>query len=281
MNQKEEKGSSGPRPRYVWDPKKLAWIETTEAEREEPAAEEAAVEAKGEERQEEAIVEPKRGERLEEATIEPKGEEGSAEVPVEAAPVEVPVEAGGPQYRGAWIRLLGLLIDLVVLIVIYFIVSRVSGINTTVNTASGTTVTSFSTWQQWLFAAIISIYFVGFWAWRGQTPGKMLIGAKIVKTDGRPIGIGRALLRFVVYFLYLLLWGFTGSRLIVLFVIIIIALIILAFNRRKRGIHDLIAGTVVINSRTKKPKPVEAEPADTSEIAQHSVASEPETDKKD
>jgi uncharacterized RDD family membrane protein YckC len=123
-----------------------------------------------------------------------------------------------------------------------------------------------------LFAAIILFYFVGFWAWRGQTPGKMLIGAKIVKKDGRPIGIGRALLRFFVYFLYLLLWGFAGSRLIVLFVIIIIALIILAFNRRKRGIHDFIAGTVVIKSRPKKPMPVEYEP---------SVASEPETDKQE
>jgi len=271
MNQKEEKGSSGPKPRYVWDPKKLAWVETTEAETAEPAIEKAA-------------VEPKREEVLEEAAAEAKAEEVTGEAAEEGAPVEVPVEAVGPQYRGAWSRLLGLLIDIIVLLVISLIVSRASGAGTTVNTAAGTTVTSFSTWQQWLFAAILLFYFVGFWAWRGQTPGKMLIGAKIVKTDGRPIGIVRALLRFVVYFLYLLLWGFAGSRLIVLFVIIIIALIILAFNRRKRGIHDFIAGTVVIKSRTKKAQPVEAEAADAAEAtetAEPSVASETDADKQE
>jgi len=49
MNQEEKKGSSEPKPRYVWDPKKLAWVETTEPEIQEPATERAAVEPKPEE----------------------------------------------------------------------------------------------------------------------------------------------------------------------------------------------------------------------------------------
>jgi len=271
MSQKEEKGSAEPKPRYVWDSKKLAWVETTGAEAEESATEEVA-------------VEPKREEVLEEATVEAKVEEVTGEAAIEGPQVEAPVEAVGPRYRGAWIRLVALIVDVIVLVVIAYIVGLASGTKIVENTASGTAVTSFSTWQQWLFVGIISLYFVGFWAWRGQTPGKWLLGAKIVKTDGRAIGIGRALLRFFVYFLYLLVWGFAGSRLIVLFVIIIIALIILASNRRKRGIHDFIAGTVVINSRAKKPQPVEAESADVAEAtetAEPPVASEPETDKQE
>ena len=268
MNQKEEKGSSGPKPRYVWDPKKLAWVETTEAETEEAAPEKAAVESTRE-----AVVE--------EVTAGAKEEEGSAEVPVEAAPVEVPVEAVGPQYRGAWIRLVAFIIDGVLLLIILLILSSAFGTGAIINTAEGKEVMTFVRWQQWAVASLILVYFVGFWAWRGQTPGKMLIGAKIVKKDGRPIGIIRALLRFAVYFAYLIVWAFAGLSILVMIIILFVVMLTIAVNRGKRGIHDFIAGTVVIKSRTKKAQPVEAEPADTSEIAEPSVASEPDTDKQD
>jgi uncharacterized RDD family membrane protein YckC len=271
MNQKEEKGSSEPKPRYVWDPKKLAWVETTEAEVQEPATERAA-------------VEPKSDEVLEEAEVEARAEEVAGEAAAEGAPVKGVVEAGGLQYRGAGLRLLALIADAIVLVIVLTIVSQVSGVQPITNTASGTAVTSFSSGRQWVFIAILVVYFVGFWAWRGQTPGKMLMGAKIVKTDGRPIGIGRALLRFVVYFLYLLVWGFTGGRPIVLIVIIVVPLIIVALNKRKRGIHDFIAGTVVVNSRPKKAEPVEIEAIDISEApetAEPSSIGEPETDKQE
>jgi hypothetical protein len=38
MDRNEEKGSPEVKPRYVWDPKKLAWVETTEAETTEEAS---------------------------------------------------------------------------------------------------------------------------------------------------------------------------------------------------------------------------------------------------
>lgn len=268
MDHEEEKGSSQPKPRYVWDPKKLAWVETTEAE--EPATEEVA-------------VEPKREEVSEEAAVEAKAEEVRGEAAVEGTPVEVPGEAVGPQYRGAWIRLVALIVDLIVLTVISYILARASGVQILKNTASGTVITQPSSWEQWLFFVIIFFYFVGLWTWRGQTPGKWLLGAKIVKTDGRPIGIGRALLRLIVYVLYLLVWALLGTRIIVLFLIGIIAFIVVALSKKKRGIHDLIAGTVVINSRPKKPAPVAvAEPVDAAEAtetAEPASADEPKTNK--
>jgi len=264
MDQEEEKGLSGPKPRYVWDPKKLAWVEITEAATEEPASEKAA-------------VEPKSDEVLEEAKVEARAEEVAGEAVVEGAPAEAVAEAVGPQYRGAGIRLVAFIFDAIVLMIIGYLFNQVSGSQSLINAASGEAVNRL-TWQTGVFIGILLVYFVGFWAWRGQTPGKMLMGAKIVKNDGGKIGIGRALLRFIVYFLYLMVGGF---GLLALAGATIVALVIVALNKRKRGIHDFIAGTVVVDSRAPAPQLVEAEASSASEVSEPPVASEPETDKQE
>jgi uncharacterized RDD family membrane protein YckC len=266
MDRKEEKGSSEPKPRYVWDPKKLAWIETTEAALEEPAAEKAAAEPKHEEGSKEAIVEP-------------KAEEVSPEVPEEGAPVEKAVEAVGPQYKGAWARLLGIIIDGLVMGLISIAFSRAFGSGT----SAGNLVSTSNTPVSWAILGVVVVYLVGLGAWRGQTLGKMVIGAKIVKTDGKPIGVGRALLRFVGYLIYFVIIYLLKASIIGVLVALFIALMIIGTNKKKRGLHDFIAGTVVINSRPKKPEPVAvAEPVDATEAtetAESPVTSEPETDK--
>jgi uncharacterized RDD family membrane protein YckC len=270
MNREEEKGQSEPKPRYIWDPKKLAWVETTETEIHEAAAERAAVEPETEEVTEESRAKAGAEEVVEEA----KAEEYTGVAVAESAAVEsVAVQAAGPQYKGAGIRLVALIIDLVVFLVISIIVGQVSGASGLINSTTGQTVARVVTWQQWMYIGIITTYFVGFWAWRGQTPGKMLTGLKVVKTNGRPIGVGRAVLRYVVFFLYLMLWGFTGT-LAFLFAIIFGVLIIIPFNKKKRTIHDFIAGTVVVGSRAPAPQPVEVEASDVSETAEVASASE-------
>jgi len=276
MNPEEKKGASEPKPRYVWDPKKLAWVETTEPEIQEPAMERAA-------------VEPKPEEVLEEAKVEAKAEADTGEAVEEVAAVEgAKVEAGGLRYKGPGVRFVAFVGDLVVFLVISIILGQVPGVSGIVNSVSDARTVSFAAWQQWMYIGIITAYFVGFWTWRGQTPGKMVTGLKIVKTDGSPIGIRRAVLRFIVFFLYLMLWASLSVSIGVLFAIIIGALIITAFNKKRKGIHDFIAGTVVINSRAPKPEPVEVEASEvpeaaelpgTSELSEPPVASEPETDK--
>jgi uncharacterized RDD family membrane protein YckC len=51
------------------------------------------------------------------------------------------------------------------------------------------------------------VYLVGFWAMNGGTPGKILLGMRIVGPDGslHGIGWGRAILRLLGYFLSSLL----------------------------------------------------------------------------
>jgi len=73
-----------------------------------------------------------------------------------------------------------------------------------------------------------------FWRFRGATPGKMLVKAKIVTADGlRQPSTGRLIGRFLAYFVSIIP-SFLGFLWI-------------AFDKRKQGWHDKLAGTVVIN----------------------------------
>jgi uncharacterized RDD family membrane protein YckC len=77
------------------------------------------------------------------------------------------------------------------------------------------------------------VYFVGLWAWRGQTIGMMPFKLRVVRADdGGHVDLGQSLLRYV---------GF-----IISFAVILIGLIWAAFDCRKQGWHDKIVGTVVV-----------------------------------
>ena len=82
---------------------------------------------------------------------------------------------------------------------------------------------------------IFSIFFViGFWTWKGQTPGKMLFGIRIVMTDGSPIGLRTSILRYVGQIIGALL--------------LFVGFLMIAWDRRKQGLHDKLAGTVVVRT---------------------------------
>jgi len=84
------------------------------------------------------------------------------------------------------------------------------------------------------------LYFTLFWAWRGQTPGKMLIRAKVVRSNGEALSFGHAALRFLAFF--------------VCFLTVYIGFIMVAFNLQKRGLHDTIADTRVIKLEARITK---------------------------
>ncbi len=97
-------------------------------------------------------------------------------------------------------------------------------------TAAGDALTGFV-----LQVALNIAYVIGFWSAKGATPGKMVMGIQITTVDGEPIGSGRAILRYIGYFVSWITLG--------------IGFLIIAFNREKRGLHDYIAGTVVVKTR--------------------------------
>jgi uncharacterized RDD family membrane protein YckC len=80
--------------------------------------------------------------------------------------------------------------------------------------------------------AVSLAYHVLYWGQRGQTPGKMLMGVRVVRQDGGELGYGRAFLRWVGYYVALLPFG--------------LGLILVLLHPRRRGLHDLLAGTSVV-----------------------------------
>lgn len=221
MDNEKEEGSAEPRAGYVWDPDKLAWVETVE----------------------EPIVE--------EVPAEITREEGSAEIAEGADLVEAVEEAEGLVYKGALIRLGAFVIDFIALGIIGFILTAIVGTESTV--------------AEYLPLAVGFIYFVGFWSWRGQTPGKMVIRARIVKSDGSTIGFGNAILRYLFYLVpHAPILFFAGHVVGVLPLLLgaFVGLIIIALSSRKRGLYDMVAGTCVIDSRAIVLEPY------TDELAQ-------------
>jgi uncharacterized RDD family membrane protein YckC len=83
-----------------------------------------------------------------------------------------------------------------------------------------------------------AIAVVVFWITRQATPGKMLLGMRIVdaKTGG-PLSTGQAIGRYLGY--YLSIFG------------LFLGFIWVAFDARKQGWHDKLAGTVVVRARKR------------------------------
>lgn len=82
------------------------------------------------------------------------------------------------------------------------------------------------------------LYFVGFWLWKGQTPGLMVIRARVVREDGKPLDLRSSIMRFIGYLVCLFTFG--------------IGFIAVIFDLRKQGWHDRIAGTRVVSTRGNK-----------------------------
>lgn len=79
-------------------------------------------------------------------------------------------------------------------------------------------------------------YFIVFTGYGGQTPGKMLLGIKVIRTDDGEIGYARAFLREAPGKLISTLTFGLGFFLI-------------GVQPEKRGLHDLLAGTGVVKLR--------------------------------
>jgi uncharacterized RDD family membrane protein YckC len=84
-----------------------------------------------------------------------------------------------------------------------------------------------------LWVALWWIYFVVSWGKAGASPGKWLLGLRIIDYRQRyPIGFGRATLRLLAYMVSSLTLG--------------IGHLLVLFRRDRRALHDILAGTRVV-----------------------------------
>lgn len=85
-----------------------------------------------------------------------------------------------------------------------------------------------------LFGYILSFaYYIFFTGYCGQTPGKMALRIKVIRTDGSQLSYGRAAFREVVA-------KFISG------IILCIGYLMVAFDEQKQGLHDRMSDTYVI-----------------------------------
>ncbi|HJT63991.1 MAG TPA: RDD family protein [Candidatus Limnocylindria bacterium] len=147
-----------------------------------------------------------------------------------------PAQAGpapGLRYGGFWVRFIAIFLDGIVIGVITsaLAVFALGGEMMVTTTEAG--VLTFNTTTNAFGALVGLLYFVGFWGWRGQTPGMIPFNMRVVMADdgSKPDWV-RMLLRYV--------------GLLISIAVFFLGVIWAGFDRRKQGWHDKIAGTVVV-----------------------------------
>ena len=137
-----------------------------------------------------------------------------------------------PEYVGFWPRVGAAIIDTILMLVIVaplvtFIYGREYWLSDRIIAGPADFLIN------WIFPAVAVILF---WIYRQATPGKMAIGAKIVdeKTGGKP-STGQLIGRYLGYYVSILP--------------LMLGIIWVAFDPRKQGFHDKLAGTLVVRSK--------------------------------
>jgi len=151
------------------------------------------------------------------------------------------------EYAGFWVRLGAGVIDLLVCgVILGFMVLIIACVFAAMGQDYGVAAASPSSGDAGLGYSVVLVlilgmivgwfigmpYFVGFWVWRGQTPGKLVMGIKVIRTDSSPVTLQYALLRYA---------GYVASA-----AILFVGFIRIAFDSHKQGTHDKIADTYVV-----------------------------------
>lgn len=144
------------------------------------------------------------------------------------APEAEPGPAQGVEFAGFGARLVAYIIDSLIL-------SVVAGVLIVVGLAVGREIAILGV-PLILAAFVFSLlYFPYYWQKSGQTPGKKMMGIKVVRdADGGTLTWGTAIIRMVGYWV-------SG-------LVFYLGYIWVFIDKRKRGWHDLIASTVVIKA---------------------------------
>lgn len=151
------------------------------------------------------------------------------------------------EYAGFGLRFLAFLIDTLLLIAVAYVISLIIGGDTTAATANqqmspDENIKAIAKLLNggengvWISNLINVIYFVGMNTAFGATLGKMALGLKLVKSDGSPISLGTAIIRYIIESI---LAALTCG----------LMFISIATSPTKQGWHDSIAGTAVIRTR--------------------------------
>lgn len=141
------------------------------------------------------------------------------------------------EYAGFWVRALATIIDSILIMLIafpplvyiygweYFYVEKTGFIAGPAD--------FLISWVLPFVAVIV------FWIKKQATPGKMVVGVKVVDAvTGNTMSVGQSIGRYLAYIVSLLPLG--------------LGFVWIAFDNKKQGWHDKLAGTVVVKSKEHK-----------------------------
>lgn len=134
-------------------------------------------------------------------------------------------------YAGFWIRLAASLIDTVIFVIVLGIpLTMIFGID-----FSGANATNSGFMVNFLQYALPIVITIWFWIKYLGTPGKMLLKLQVVDANtGQSLRTPQAIGRYLGYYISLIPF--------------MLGFIWVAFDARKQGFHDKLAGTVVIHT---------------------------------
>jgi uncharacterized RDD family membrane protein YckC len=141
--------------------------------------------------------------------------------------------AGSAQvaYGGFWIRLVAYIIDAILLSLAFGVLASIFGVSIFEPNMENfdPTLNLVTLVIGWLYFALLES------SERGATVGKMAMGLRVVTSDGQRLSFLNATGRYFAK--------------IISAIILLIGFIMIGFTDKKRGLHDMIAGTLVIKVR--------------------------------
>jgi len=171
------------------------------------------------------------GSSLEQAQDELLKESVQLEEPTFEESVELREEMISFNLAGIGSRAVAFIIDLIILIGITVIVLGF-GISVVDISFDASSNMSELIWSFFGLFLLSSTYFIFLHGAGGKTIGKMICGIKVIKDDGESIGLWKAFVRWIGYFISSILYiGFVWA----------------IFDSKSQAWHDKIAGTYVVN----------------------------------
>jgi uncharacterized RDD family membrane protein YckC len=175
-------------------------------------------------------------------------------VAARAPPATIPEDDDGPEIgvsAGLGRRFVACIVDIVLILVFgciaasvlglfrglqnayFYFVQRIPVEELTIEGTTGALVASILAAYGLLFVVVPWIYFAGFESSRSQaTPGKVLMGLVVTDMEGQKPTFARTSLRFFAKYLSAL--------------IIFIGFLMIGFTKKRQGLHDRIAGCLVL-----------------------------------
>jgi len=142
------------------------------------------------------------------------------------------------KYAGFWVRVAASLIDTLLIVGITMpLLLAIYGRSYFSGSAAGTFPGLIDFLLSWVAPAVAAILC---WLYKQATPGKMVFSARVVDAKtGNTLTLAQSIGRYLGYFVSIIPFG--------------LGLLWVAFDPKRQGWHDKLAGTVVIRSKKRGP----------------------------